>query len=241
MIVTEKLTKVYKEGAEVRALQDVDLEIDRGEVVVVMGPSGSGKSTLLNLIGTLDVPTSGRVLIEGKNIGTLSSNQLSELRHEKIGFVFQFFNLVPILTALENVVLPCIPYMEEPQTKLEERARYLLELVGMSHRLDHLPSQLSGGEQQRVAIARALINAPAIILADEPTGNIDTRAGDEIMELMMSVRDYWEGTAVIVTHSPRVAAFAERAYFLKDGAVVDQGRLDGEERLEDMWRRLSID
>lgn len=240
MIVTEGLTKVYSDGTEVRALDGVDLSVERGEFVAVMGPSGSGKSTLLNLIGTLDVPTAGRAVVEGVDVSTLQGDALADFRRAKVGFIFQLFNLVPILSALENVMLPLIPYRRQCKFDLEARARELLDEVGLAERASHLPSQLSGGEQQRVAIARALVNEPAIVLADEPTGNVDTRAGDEVMELLRRVCDEGGRTVVLVTHNPRVAAFAERVYFLKDGAIVDQSRLGGERSLEAVWARLGL-
>lgn len=185
------------------------------------------------------MPTAGRVIVEGVDVSTLQGNALADFRRAKIGFVFQLFNLVPILSAVENVMLPLIPYRRQCQFDLEARARELLAAVGLAERASHLPSQLSGGEQQRVAIARALVNEPAIVLADEPTGNIDTRAGDEVMELLRWVCE--EGrTVVVVTHSPRVAAFADRVYFLKDGAIVDQSCLGGERSLEAAWVRLGL-
>jgi len=170
----------------------------------------------------------------------LQGNALADFRRAKIGFVFQLFNLVPILSAVENVMLPLIPYRRQCKFDLEARARELLDAVGLAERASHLPSQLSGGEQQRVAVARALVNEPAIVLADEPTGNIDTRAGDEVMEMLRGVCEEGGRTVVVVTHSPRVAAFAERVYFLKDGAVVDQTRLGGEVSLEAVWARLGL-
>ncbi len=240
MIVTEGLTKIYTNGTEVRALDGVDLSIERGEFVAVTGPSGSGKSTFLNLIGTLDEPTAGGVMVDRVDVSTLQGNALADFRRAKIGFIFQLFNLVPILSAVENVMLPLIPYRRQCEFDLEARARELLDAVGLAERANHLPSQLSGGEQQRVAIARALVNEPAIVLADEPTGNIDTRAGDEVMELLRRVCDEGGRTVVLVTHSPRVAAFADRVYFLKDGAIVDQSRLGGARSLEAIWARLAI-
>ena len=240
MIVTEGLTKIYTNGTEVRALDGVDLSVERGEFVAVMGPSGSGKSTFLNLIGTLDEPTAGGVMVDRVDVSTLQGNALADFRRAKIGFIFQLFNLVPILSAVENVMLPLIPYRRQCKFDLEARARELLDAVGLAERANHLPSQLSGGEQQRVAIARALVNEPAIVLADEPTGNIDTRAGDEVMELLRRVCDEGRRTVVLVTHSPRVAAFADRVYFLKDGAIVDQSRLGGARSLEAIWARLAI-
>ncbi|MDY6875303.1 MAG: ABC transporter ATP-binding protein [Chloroflexota bacterium] len=240
MIVTEGLTKIYTDGTEVRALDGVDLTVERGEFVAVMGPSASGKSTLLNLLGTLDVPTAGRMVVDRMDVSTLQGDALADFRRAEIGFIFQLFNLVPILSALENVMLPLIPYRRQCKFDLEARARELLDAVGLAERARHLPAQLSGGEQQRVAIARALVNEPEVMLADEPTGNLDTRAGDEVMELLRRVCDGGGRTVVLVTHSPRVAAFADRAYFLKDGIVVDETRLGGERSLEAAWRRLEL-
>ncbi len=240
IVSTEGLGKVYVDGTEVRALIDVDLAVARGESLAVMGPSGSGKSTLLNLVGALELPTIGRVVVDGVDLSMLSGNALADFRREKIGFIFQLFNLVPTLTALENVMLPLIPYRRRLRFKLRERARELLDAVGVGHRRDHLPGQLSGGEQQRVAIARALINEPLIILADEPTGNVDTRAGDEVMDLLRQVRDERGCTLVVVTHSPRVAAHAERVIFLKDGAVVDEAVLGTGQDLELLYRQLGL-
>ena len=238
MIATKGLTKIYGDGTEVRALHDVSLTVNSGEFVAIMGPSGSGKSTLLNLIGTLDSPTSGVVRVNNVDVGTLSGNALADFRRQTIGFIFQLFNLIPTLTALENVMLPLIPYQRRLPFKLQERARELLEAVGLGQRLSHLPGQLSGGEQQRVAIARALVNEPRIILADEPTGNVDTKASDEVMELLKRVREEWDQTVVVVTHSPRVAAYADRAYFLKDGSIVDESDLSSNKNLELIWKGI---
>ena len=240
MIATKGLTKIYGDGTEVRALHDVSLTVNSGEFVAIMGPSGSGKSTLLNLIGTLDSPTSGIVRVNNVDVGTLSGNALADFRRQTIGFIFQLFNLIPTLTALENVMLPLIPYQRGLPFKLQERARELLEAVGLGQRLSHLPGQLSGGEQQRVAIARALVNEPRIILADEPTGNVDTKAGDEVMELLKRVREEWDQTVVVVTHSPRVAAYADRAYFLKDGSIVDESDLSSDKNLELIWKGIGL-
>ncbi|HHH83136.1 MAG TPA: ABC transporter ATP-binding protein [Chloroflexi bacterium] len=240
MIATKGLTKIYGDGTEVRALHDVSLTVNSGEFVAIMGPSGSGKSTLLNLIGTLDSPTSGVVRVNNVDVGTLSGNALADFRRQTIGFIFQLFNLIPTLTALENVMLPLIPYQRGLPFKLQERARELLEAVGLGQRLSHLPGQLSGGEQQRVAIARALVNEPRIILADEPTGNVDTKAGDEVMELLKRVREEWDQTVVVVTHSPRVAAYADRAYFLKDGSIVDESDLSSDKNLELIWKGIGL-
>ncbi|MBC7228468.1 MAG: ABC transporter ATP-binding protein [Thermoflexales bacterium] len=220
MITTENLTKIYTDGAPVRALEDVTLEIAAGEFVAITGPSGSGKSTLLNLIGTLDRPTSGRVVVDGVDVGTLRGNALADFRRERIGFVFQMFHLVPTLTALENVMLPLVPYRRGLKFRLEDRARELLEAVGLGDRLHHLPGQLSGGEQQRVAIARALINTPKVILADEPTGNLDSRAGAEIVALLRQLNRERGVTVLVATHNEVVAQAADRTLRLRDGRVV---------------------
>jgi ABC-type lipoprotein export system ATPase subunit len=241
IIRTKRLSKVYADGLEVRALSDVDFAVRRGEFVAVMGPSGSGKSTLLNLVGTLDTPTSGNVEVDGVEPRSLSSNALADFRRAKIGFVFQLFSLIPTLTALENVMLPLIPYRKWPRRELEQLAGDLLAAVGMADRTKHLPGQLSGGEQQRAAIARALVNEPAIILADEPTGNLDTRAGDEFIELLERVREERDLTLVLASHSPRVAAYASRAIFLGDGRIVDECELATGHELELIWKRLASD
>lgn len=241
VIQAEGLEKVYLDGTDVRALRGVDLVVPRGAFLAVMGPSGSGKSTLLNLLGTLDLPTAGRIVVDGLDLSGLSGDALADFRREKIGFVFQLFNLVPSFTALENVMLPLIPYQRGLQFRLRDRARELLQAVGLGNRMDHLPGQLSGGEQQRAAIARALINQPRVILADEPTGNVDTRAGDEVMDLLQQVREQHGCTVVVVTHSPRVAAHAERVVFLKDGQVVDEAVLGACQNLELLWRQLGLD
>lgn len=220
IVVTEGLTKEYPIGpTQIIALHEVSLTIDRGEFLAVVGPSGSGKTTLLNLIGTLDVPTRGRVIVDGTDVSTLRGNVLADFRRTKVGFVFQLYNLVPILTALENVMLPLIPYRRGLDFELEARARELLEAVGLGKRLRHLPGQLSGGEQQRVAIARALINSPQIILADEPTGNLDSKAGEEIMALLRRLNRERNLTLVLVTHNEAIAAQADRVVYLQDGRL----------------------
>ena len=236
LISTENLTKTFTNGSKVQALDGVDLTIEPGEFVSVMGPSGSGKSTLLHLIGTLDKPTSGKVFVNGVDTGNLKGNTLADFRRSHMGFVFQMFNLVPTLSALQNTMLPLLPYQRNLGFKLRDRARDLLHTVGLEHRIDHLPGQLSGGEQQRIAIVRALINQPSVILADEPTGNLDTRAGDQVMELLEYIRREKGQTVVVVSHDPRVAAFADRVYFLKDGKIVDKKRLqDDERRIGLLW------
>jgi putative ABC transport system ATP-binding protein len=214
------LSKVYRMGEQtVRALDDVSLNIEAGDYVAIMGASGSGKSTMMNLIGALDVPTSGSLSIGGRDISTLSSDELADLRNVSIGFVFQQFNLLARTTALNQVMLPLLYARPRPKD-LAARARARLEHVGLGARLDHLPSQLSGGQQQRVAIARALINNPKLLLADEPTGALDTKTSEEIMSLFAELNR--EGiTIVIVTHEPDIAEHARRKIVFRDGRIVD--------------------
>ena len=220
MIRTATLTKEYRNGATVRAVDELSFEVAEGEMVAIVGPSGSGKSTLLNLLGTLDHPTSGQIEIDGREVGRMKGNALADFRRNHIGFVFQLFNLIPVLNALENVTIPLVPYRRKADFKLEERAQRLLESVGLGHRLDHLPGQLSGGEQQRVAIARALLNRPRLILADEPTGNLDTKTGATIMALIRRLQHEQGLTIVMVTHDPKVAAQADRTLQMQDGRLV---------------------
>ena len=226
IIETHQLTKVYGSGeTAVTALDHVDIHVEEGEFVAVMGPSGCGKSTLLHLVGGLDRPTAGQVFIDGQDLSGLSDRKLTELRRRKIGFIFQFFNLIPVLTAVENAALPVTLDGVKPAQARAQASEWLARL-GMVDRLNHRPDQLSGGQQQRAAIARALIANPAVILADEPTGNLDTRAGDEIAETLRQVCKEWGRTVVMVTHDPRIAAYADRIIFLKDGAVNDQTLLE---------------
>lgn len=206
----------------VHAVRGVDLEIHENEMVGIVGPSGSGKSTLLGLIGGLDSPTTGRIEIDGVDITNMSEGRLTEVRNEKIGFVFQFFNLIPTLTALENVALP-VQFARSPKFEPETRARELLDMLGLSDRLHHRPMELSGGQQQRVAIARALANNPPLLLADEPTGNLDSEASGVVLD---ALRDVWEktGTTVIlVTHDPELASHMQRVLHLVDGRIEDRG------------------
>jgi putative ABC transport system ATP-binding protein len=222
IVSTQNLVKIYGHGATaVHALRGINLTIQPGEFVAVMGPSGCGKSTLLHLIGGLDRPTSGLVIVDGENLTQLSDDQVTALRRRKMGFIFQFFNLIPVLNALENAALPMILDGTRSDEALK-RAREWLERVGLGHRLNHKPAELSGGEQQRVAIARALASDPAIILADEPTGNLDSRASEEIAMLMRQISSDWGRTILLVTHDPRIAAYADRIVFLKDGQIVDE-------------------
>ena len=219
VIDTRGLGKVYSAGtqAEVVALRDVDLRIARGDFVAIMGPSGSGKSTLMNLIGCLDTPSSGSYACDGIDVSTLDPEALAQLRRDKIGFVFQGFNLLPRMHALDNVAMP-LGYARIPPAQRQERARAALASGGLADRETHLPSELSGGQQQRVAIARALINNPAILLADEPTGALDTRTGEEILALFKRLRDA-QHTVVIITHDNDVAAHADRIFVMRDGEL----------------------
>jgi len=227
LIQTENLTKTYGSGeTAVTALDHVNLSVNAGEFVAVMGPSGCGKSTLLHLIGGLDRPTEGRVSIDGHSLPGLSDAALTELRRRKIGFVFQFYNLIPVLDATENAALPLTLDGLSP-AKAKAKAADWLTKVGLGNRLTSRPDQLSGGQQQRVAIARALVADPALVLADEPTGNLDTRASEEIAGLLRQVADDWGRAVVMVTHDPRIAAYADRIIFLKDGTIVDETRLGG--------------
>ncbi|MBI4671181.1 MAG: ABC transporter ATP-binding protein [Chloroflexi bacterium] len=225
LVQTQELTKVYGAGdTAVTALDHVNVHVNPGEFVAVMGPSGCGKSTLLHLVGGLDRPTSGRVWIEDTSLGDLNDDKLTELRRRKIGFVFQFFNLIPVLDATENAALPLTLDGTSPGDA-KKKARAWLTRVGLGNRLTSRPDQLSGGQQQRVAIARALAAEPALVLADEPTGNLDTHSGDEIAGLLRQVSDEWQRAVVMVTHDPRIAAYADRIVFLKDGRVVDDTKL----------------
>jgi putative ABC transport system ATP-binding protein len=240
IVVTEMLTKVYGRGdTAVTALDGVNLSVARGEFVAVMGPSGCGKSTLLHLIGGLDQPTSGRVVIDGEDTAKLGDDALTELRRRRIGFVFQFYNLIPVLGAGENAALPLILDGVKP-AQAQARAEEWLQRVGLEDRLHHRPDQLSGGQRQRVAIARALAAEQALILADEPTGNLDSRAGDEVATLLRRVSDEWGRTVLMVTHDPRIAAYADRIIFLKDGTIVDEARLagNGEEQAKIVRQRM---
>jgi len=216
----EGVTKVYRMGkVEVQALRGVNLSVKRGEFIAILGPSGSGKSTLLNMMGCLDKPTSGKVFIEGTDTSRLNDNELAALRREKIGFVFQQFNLIHTLNALENVALPML-FAGIRRTERMKRASELLQKVGLSHRVYHKPMELSGGEQQRVAIARALANNPEIIVADEPTGNVDTDAGNVIMGIFERLNSEERRTIILVTHDFDIAARAHRKLRMTDGALL---------------------
>jgi len=227
LIQTEKLTKIYgKDETAVVALDHVDLNVDTGEFVAVMGPSGCGKSTLLNLLGGLDNPTEGRVIIDGQLLNELSDDELTRLRRRKIGFVFQFYNLIPVLSATENAAL-AITLDGASESQANAKAKEWLEKVGLGNRLNSRPDQLSGGQQQRVAVARALVAEPVLILADEPTGNLDSRASDAIAALLSTVANDWGRAVVMVTHDAHIASYADRIIFLKDGVVrLDEKRSD---------------
>jgi len=207
---------------KVHALRGVDLKVRNGEIVSIVGPSGSGKSTLLNLLGAMDSPSSGEVLVNNVDIGKLPERKLSDYRKKQIGFVFQFFNLYPTLTAKENVELPML-ILEKDVKERETKVLELLEIVGLKKRAEHLPSQLSGGERQRVAIARALANNPTILLADEPTGNLDSKTGLEIMKFLDKLQEEEKITIVMVTHELQIAKYAERIVHVKDGKIINGG------------------
>jgi len=221
VIQVDNMTKVYKSGEnEVVALKDVNLHIKKGEFVAIMGPSGSGKSTLMNILGCLDKPTSGEYYLEGKAISQLDSRQLAHIRNKKIGFVFQNFNLLPRMNALRNVEIPMI-YAGVSSGDRRARAMEALKSVGLEDRWHHKPNELSGGQRQRVAIARALVNSPRIILADEPTGNLDSKSGAEIMEIFTELHRNG-ATIVLVTHENEIAKYAQRIVFFRDGRKVDE-------------------
>jgi putative ABC transport system ATP-binding protein len=225
LVQTVNLTKTYGQGqTAVVALDRVNISVDAGELVAVMGPSGCGKSTLLHLLGGLDRPTEGSVLIDGKSLSSLSDNALAQMRRRKIGFIFQFFNLIPILDAVDNAALPLL-LDGKNRGEAKQKATEWLQRVGLGERLHNRPDELSAGQQQRVAIARALLTDPMLVLADEPTGNLDSRAADEIAGLLRQVAKEWGHAVLMVTHDPRIAAHADRIIFLKDGTVVNETAL----------------
>jgi ABC-type lipoprotein export system ATPase subunit len=223
VVETHNLTKIYGDGAAIYALDDLNLTILQGEFLAVMGPSGSGKSTLLNMIGALDKPTSGRILVNGEDLATI--RDVDRFRAHTVGFVFQLHNLLPALTARENVEVP-MHGQDIGEREMTERAKRLLGIVGLGDRMHHLPGQLSGGQRQRVAVARALANDPAIILADEPTGSLDTQSGGEIMDLLETINRDQGTTVLIVTHDPKVARRARRILTMRDGKVVDDHHVE---------------
>ena len=220
LIKLENVWKTYKMGnVEVNALQGLNLDIKDGEFLAIMGPSGSGKSTVVNMIGCLDVPTKGKILLDAHDISKLSESELAQIRGRKIGFIFQQFNLIPTLTALENVMLPMI-FQGIAESERIERAVKLLELVDLGDRIHHKPTELSGGQQQRVAIARALANNPEVIIADEPTGNLDSKTGTNVLEFLQKLHKKENKTIVMVTHDANLSKTAERIEFLKDGRII---------------------
>jgi putative ABC transport system ATP-binding protein len=219
IIETVDLKKYYHLGdVIVPALQGVNLQVTKGEFIVIMGPSGSGKSTLLNMVGGLDTPTSGKVYVNGQDISKMSDGELTELRAQEIGFIFQFYNLVPVLTALENVELPMM-VNEISEKEGRRRAEELLEMVGLDKRMHHRPDELSGGQRQRVSIARALANNPPLVLADEPTGDVDTKTGEEILDLMHDLNKNIDVTFIVITHDPAIAEHCDRLIRLVDGQI----------------------
>lgn len=219
LILLDNVTKHYHMGdSTVKAIDGINISIEKGDFVAIMGPSGSGKSTAMNLVGSLDLATNGRILLEGINIERFTESELAQLRGKKIGFIFQSFNLIPNLTARENVMLPML-FQKVSLGQRENKSFELLKLVSLQDRMDHYPNQLSGGQQQRVAIARALANDPEIILADEPTGNLDTKTGENVMQLLTNLNKAGK-TIILITHAPEVAmAHAKKIYWLKDGKI----------------------
>jgi putative ABC transport system ATP-binding protein len=227
VINTENICKTYLlGGTRVEAVRGISIKINKGELVAIMGPSGSGKSTLMHLLGCLDTPTGGRYFLDGKDVSKLSSDELAEIRNKKIGFVFQTFNLLPHLTLWENIMLPAVYNQKGDLKEAEQRANELLENVGLFNRKKHLPSQLSGGETQRAAIVRALINFPVIVLADEPTGDLDSKTGLEIINLLRKMNEQQGITEIIVTHDLDIANFTRRKIKIKDG-LVESDELNG--------------
>jgi putative ABC transport system ATP-binding protein len=223
MIDISHLSKIYRtETIETTALDDISFSVKKGEYVAIMGPSGSGKSTLMHIIGALDTPTSGTYILDGHDMGTMNDDELAEIRNRKIGFIFQAFNLLPRTTALKNVVLP-MTYAGIPKHERETRAKKLLEMVGLGNRIHHTSNQISGGQQQRVAIARALCMDPAIILADEPTGNIATVQADEVMGIFQKLNDDGH-TIIMITHEPDIAIHAKRIIIIRDGKIVSDAK-----------------
>jgi putative ABC transport system ATP-binding protein len=220
VIRTVNLKKTYDLGpVKVEAVRGVSISIKKGELVSIMGPSGSGKSTLMHLIGCLDTPTGGKYFLDGEDVSSFGENKLADVRNRKIGFVFQTFNLLPHLTVMENVLLPVIYNPEGNISKAEKKAKEMLASIGLGKRLNHLPAQLSGGERQRVAIVRALINEPVIVLADEPTGNLDTKTGLEIIRILRSLNEEKGVTEIIVTHDPSITQFTHRTIHIRDGLI----------------------
>lgn len=238
MLEAVNLVKVYEGGKHpVKALEGISLQVEPGEFVAVMGPSGSGKSTLLHLLGGLDSPTSGEILLEGKVVSSLPDKEATLLRRRNIGFVFQFYNLLPTLSAEENIILPLIIDGKKPKG-YEKELKNLMERVGIYDRRTHRPSELSGGEQQRVSLARALITEPKILLADEPTGNLDTKTGGQVMALLSACAKELHQTIIMVTHDPKAAAHADRLIYLVDGKIRTELTFEGHHTLSDKTKRI---
>jgi putative ABC transport system ATP-binding protein len=237
IVTATDLRRRYGEGeAAVDALDGVDLAFERGRFNAIMGPSGSGKSTLMHILAGLDRPTGGSVVLDGTELNGLDDNRLTQLRRDKLGFIFQFFNLLPILTAEENIVLPLSIAGREPD---RERLESLIDAVGLGDRRDHRPAELSGGQQQRVAVARALVAQPAVVFADEPTGNLDSKASDEVLQMLRDAVDDYGQTVVMVTHDPHAAAFADRLVVLKDGKVAHDGVSGSEDHVHDLMKEVA--
>ncbi len=239
LIRTESVNKIYGDADQpVHAVQDINLSVEDGEFIAVMGPSGSGKSTLLYMLGGLERPTSGKVLLRDQDLSKLNDDALSRVRRTQMGFVFQFYNLIPVLTAVENVAMPLIL---DGVTRVDatKRAVDALSKVGITDRGSHRPAELSGGQQQRVALARALVTNPALILGDEPTGNLDSHASEEVVQLLRRATEEWGRTVILVTHDPRIAAYADRIVFLRDGQIVDENRLKGQGNAEQIREQLN--
>ena len=225
VIQLKEVYKIYQMGeVQVEALRGLSLEVKRGEFLSIMGPSGSGKSTCVNMVGCLDIPTRGSVFLDGQNIAKLTESELAQIRGRKIGFIFQTFNLIPTLTAIENVTLPMI-FQNMPKEERTKRARKLLTMVGLAERMTHKPTELSGGEQQRVAIARSLANDPDVILADEPTGNLDSKTGAAVMEFLGRLNKEEKKTIIMVTHDAKLARQADRIASLKDGKIIGSKKI----------------
>jgi putative ABC transport system ATP-binding protein len=237
IVSARDLERVFGEGdTAVRALDGVSIDFPRGKFTAIMGPSGSGKSTLMHLLAGLDRPTAGEVVIDGISVSGLDDSELTQLRRDKVGFVFQFYNLLPVLTAKENLLLPLSLAGRDPDPKLFDQ---LVEAVGIGDRLDHRPSELSGGQQQRVAIARALISKPTVVFADEPTGNLDSKSGEDVLGLMREAVDRFRQTVVMVTHDASAAAIADRVVMLVDGKVVRDEEAGSAEEMHDLMKQVA--
>jgi len=235
LIKLENIWKIYQLGkVNLEILRGIDLEIAPGNFVVLLGPSGSGKSTLLNIIGLLDVPTKGKVLLEGQDTSLLSEDELAHIRGKKIGFIFQQFNLLPNLNALENVMIPML-FQGAPEKERRERSEFLLSSVGLKERMSHRPFELSGGEQQRIAIARSFANNPDVIVADEPTGNLDSTTGQKIMEILMNLHEKENKTMIVVTHDPGIAEYSEQIVHIKDGQIASNHLAAGHV----LWKKVN--